>query len=137
MGIWKIYDYVGWDGENDILNWSKSLQSGNLGRLNRKIKMLEDNGPDLGPNLLAGPIKGYAHIYKLKVRGNVQLRPLLCYGPLDNDIEFTFLKGAVEVGNEYSPKSAPSEAQIRRQEVIDDGKHDGKNRRCDHVKVGK
>ena len=51
------------------------------------------------PGLLAGPnIGGQAHIYKLRVKSNVQMRPMLSKGPLDNAAEFTFLARAIEVG---------------------------------------
>jgi len=130
---WKIYDYVDENGKNEIESWCRSLQKSDLGRLNRKLQMLEENGPNLGPKLLAGPIKGYPHLRKLCVRGNVQLRPLLCKGPIDNEQEFTLLKGAFEVGYEYSPAGALADADIRRQEVI----RNAPTRRCPHVKVVK
>jgi hypothetical protein len=133
MAAWLLFDYVDGAGANDFYAWSRGLQSEDLARLNRKIKMLEDNGPNLGPKLLAGPLKGYAHIYKLRVRGLTELRPLLCKGPIDYELEFTLLKGASEVGGQWVPASAPSEARTRRQEVI----NDADNRRCEHVKVSR
>ena len=132
MSYWHIYDYVDLNGRNDFKAWSRELQSPDLARLNRKLKMLEDNGSDLGPKLLAGPLKGFAHIYKLRVRGTVELRPLLCKGPVDNDREFTLLKGAYEVGSDWVPSSARQDAVARREEVIGDAE----NRRCRHIKVG-
>lgn len=131
MSDWYLYDYVGINGRNDFERWSEGLQKQELARLNRKLKMLEDNGPDLGPKLLAGPLKGFAHIYKLRIHGNVQLRPLLCKGPINSASEFTLLKGASEVGGKWFPVDARSDAVARRQEVI----ADPKNRRCPHVKV--
>jgi hypothetical protein len=92
--------------------------------------MLEDNGPNLGPELLAGPLKGYPHIYKIKINGRVALRPLLCKGPVNMESEFTLLKGAFEVGGKWQPPSAPSDAVTRRQTV-----ERNPNRRRDHVKV--
>jgi hypothetical protein len=133
MGEWKLHDYVDHGGVNDFERWSRTLQKEDLARLNRKIKMLEDNGPNLGPKLLAGPLGGYAHIYKLRIRGLTELRPLLCKGPIANETEFTFLKGASEVGGKWVPASARNEAQIRRQEVI----NDAHNRRCPHLTVTK
>lgn len=133
MAGWKLYDYVGHDGVNDFERWCRGLQSADLARLNRKIKMLADNGPNLGPKLLAGPLSGYAHIYKLRVRGLTELRPLLCKGPIINEAEFTLLKGAFEVGGQWVPGNARGEAQTRRQEVI----NDPNNRRCPHVTVSR
>jgi hypothetical protein len=128
---WALYDYVDAQGRNDFEAWSANLQKPELAKLNRKLKALEDNGPDLLPQMLAGPLKGYAHIYKLKINGRVALRPLLCKGPIDNEREFTLLKGAFEVGNRWEPPNAPSEAVNRRGYVI----ADPSNRRTPHVKV--
>jgi hypothetical protein len=131
MPLWKLYDYLRYDEVNDFERWCRGLQKSDLARLNRKLKMLEDTGPDLGPKLLAGPIRGYAHIYKLRIRGSVEIRPLLCRGPINNHSEFTLLKGAFEVGDKWAPASAPAEAKTRRQEVI----NAPNNRRCLHFVV--
>ena len=128
-----MYDYVDDGDANDFARWCRQLQSPDLARLNRKLKMLADNGPDLGPKLLAGPLKGYAHIYKIIVNGRVALRPLLCKGPIDNDHELTLLKGAFESDWEWVPSNARETAVIRRQEVIDDSDA----RRCDHKLVSR
>jgi hypothetical protein len=130
MANWRLFDYLDVGGYNDFENWSEGLQKPDLARLNRKLKMLEDNGPNLGTGLLAGPIKGYAHIYKLKINGRVALRPLLCKGPIDNEREFTLLMGAFEIGSAWQPPNARSEAVTRRDTVIATPK-----RRCNHVKV--
>ena len=127
---WKLYDYIDSQGNNDFKDWSKGLQKPELAKLNRRLKALEDNGLGLLPQMLAGPLQGYPHIYKIKLNGKVALRPLLCRGPIDNDGEFTLLKGAFEVGNQWVPTNARGEAVIRRQEVIDNQK-----RRTPHVKV--
>jgi len=113
---------------NDFAEWCRELQRPDLARLNRKLKMLADNGPDLGPKLLAGPVKGYAHIYKIIVNGRVALRPLLCKGPIDNNHEFTLLKGAFERDREWVPPNAREVAVGRRAEVI----NDPNTRRCPH-----
>lgn len=128
---WNLFDYVDHHGRNDFKDWSEGLQESERAKLNRRLKALEANGPALLPQMLAGPLKGYPHIYKLKMNGRIALRPLLCKGPINNDVEFTLLKGAFEVGNAWQPPTAPSEAVTRRDEVI----ADSKNRRVQHVKV--
>lgn len=133
MGGWKLYDYVDAGGANDFAAWCRELQRPDLARLNRKLKMLADNGPDLGPKLLAGPLKGYAHIRKIIVNGRVALRPLLCKGPIDNDHEFTLLEGAFERDREWIPANAREIAVERRQEVI----CDSNARRCPHEVVSR
>jgi hypothetical protein len=127
---WRLYDYVDAHGNNDFEAWSRSLQKPELAKLNRRLKALEDNGPALAPQMLAGPLSGYPHIYKLKMNGKIAVRPLLCKGPINNDTEFTLLKGAFEVGNQWQPASAPGEAVERRGIVVKDAK-----RRTPHVKV--
>jgi hypothetical protein len=133
MGGWKLYDYVDAGGTNDFAGWCREIQRPDLARLNRKLKMLADNGPDLGPKLLAGPLKGYAHIHKIIVNGRVALRPLLCKGPINNDPEFTLLKGAFERDGEWVPSKAREIAVDRRQEVI----NDSNARRCPHEVVSR
>jgi hypothetical protein len=127
---WTLYDYIDGQGNNDFVAWSKDLQKPELAKLNRRLKALEDNGPALAPQMLAGPLTGYPHIWKLKINGKIALRPLLCKGPLNNEIEFTLLKGAFEVGYQWQPASAPGEAVNRRDIVLRDAK-----RRTPHVKV--
>jgi len=109
------------------------LQKADLGRLNRNLRMLKDNGTDLGPKLLAGPIRGHAHIYKIKINGTVALRPLLCRGPVDNSSEFTLLLGAFERDWKWIPPDAPSVAEARRKEILSDPR----GRRCPHEQVDK
>ena len=107
-----------------------ALDKGYLGRLNRKLKALEDNDPGLLPNLISGPIKGHPHIYKIKLGGRLALRPLLCRGPINNNAELTLLIGATEKGFQWEPRNAPETAEVRRQEIMNNSQ-----RRCDHVKV--
>jgi hypothetical protein len=125
--MWKLFDYVNEHGVNEIARWTRGLEKIQRIKLNQKLDMLQQHGPDLPPQLLAGPIFG--HIYKLKVKGNVQLRPMLCKGPVDNDEEFTLLLGAIEIGDQldHSPEEA---AQIR--EIIIANPF---WRRCDHERI--
>jgi hypothetical protein len=130
MGAWRLYDYVDNRGLNDFEAWSRGLEKPDRARLSQKLRMLETVGPELPPQLLAGPIKGQSHIYKLRINGRVALRPLLCKGPISNDEEFTLLKGATEVDRKWEPRNAPFAAETRRQEILRDP-----TRRCNHVRV--
>lgn len=104
---WKIFDAVGRNNVSNIVIWiaKERLTKRDIGQLNQKLDMLEQNGPDLPPNLLAGPIKSKrnkrlpSHIYKLRIFTDRMLRPMLCKGPLDVAKEFTMLLGAIETGN--------------------------------------
>lgn len=124
----KLYDYLDNRGVNDFQSWSLTLQTRDRARLSQKLLMLEKVGSNLPPGLLAGPIKG--HIYKMRINGQVALRPLLCKGPISNDEEFTLLKGASEKDRKFIPLNALDIAVTRREEIIADP-----TRRCDHVRV--
>jgi hypothetical protein len=128
MTEWKLYDYVDNRGINDFERWSLGLQSSDRARLSQKLGMLQKLGPDLPPQLLAGPIKG--NIYKMRINGRVALRPLLCKGPINNDAEFTLLMGATERDRQWQPRNAPATAVVRRTEIVADSA-----RRCNHVRV--
>ncbi len=131
MAGWILYDYVDQRNVNHIEQWTKGLEKKYRAMLHRKLKALEDETEQgLLPKLFDGPLKGYPHIYKLKIGGKVKLRPLLCKGPIDNDDELTLLIGATERGWQYNPKNAPAIAEERRKEILNDNE-----RRCNHVKV--
>lgn len=123
----EIYDYVDAAGHNLIAEWSKEQQKVQRAKLNAKIDMLNLYGEELFPEVLTdSPIRG---IRKIRVKGNVQLRPLLCRGP-HGDTEYTLLMGAKEVGDKFDPKDAPQTADVRKAIVAGD-----KNRRCKHERV--
>ena len=130
MPGYQLYDYVDSRGINDFKDWSKRLESGYRGVLHRRLKALEETEPGLVPGLLEGPIRGYRHIYKLKIGGKVKLRLLVCKGPIDNDNELTLLMGATERDWKFEPRNAPAIAEARRQEIIENPQ-----RRCNHAKV--
>jgi hypothetical protein len=117
---WKIFEFLDHRGQGVIEVWLKRarIQKEGRQRLNLKLALLTQAGPDLPPGLLAGPIDG-GHIYKLRVKApRVQLRPLLCRGPIDNDSEFTLLLGATERDWELVPEDAPQRAEDNRQIII-------------------
>lgn len=113
---WELYDYVNRQGINEIAEWTLSLQKLQRKKLKAKLNMVMQAGTDLPPQLLAGT--GTPHIYKLKVQGNPKLRPLLCKGPIDNNIEFTLLIGAKEIQFGYEPADALMKAMNNREEII-------------------
>lgn len=93
----SLYDYIDEGGENVILSWRSRLTARSKAQFDSKLHMLEISGPNLGPKLLAGPIKKTGHIYKLIIHADVMLRPMLCKGPFEMNTEFTLLIGAKEV----------------------------------------
>ena len=81
----------------------------------------------INTKLLAGP--SHTHVYKLVIHGDVMLRPMLCKGPINNDTEYTLLRGAVEIGGEL-PNGAPEQAEEHREIIISNP-----NRRCSHERI--
>ncbi|MEK6787939.1 MAG: hypothetical protein AABY68_03200 [Pseudomonadota bacterium] len=126
---YKLFDYIDASGKNPFKEWTEGLQKRDRAKLNQKLDSLEKHGEGLYPYLLTGsPVAG---IQKLRVRGNVELRPMLCHGPIAHDTEFTLLCGATEVGGELEPANAPNKADERKAEVG----ADPENRRKDHERV--
>jgi hypothetical protein len=115
---YQLYDYVLSNGTNDILEWARSLQPAERGKLNNKLDMLAIHGPHLRPHVLAGT--DAPGIQKVRVRGSVELRPLLCEGPVSVNIEFTLLAGAKEIGSVLRPKGVLEVAMNRKAEVLAD-----------------
>ena len=126
--MFKLYDYIDHDGNNDIKTWTLALQKVERAKLNAKLDMLEKLGSDLFPHVLTDtPTLG---IHKLRVKGKVQLRPMLCKGPINNDSEFTLLIGAAERDSRLVPIKADEKANERKAMIIENPK-----RRCTHERV--
>ncbi len=123
--IFSLHEYVDGRGQGTITSWRDGLQRRAQARFNDKAKLLREEGPTVSTELLAGPIKDatrkYRHLYKLRIQvGGVQLRPILCKGPIDKTTEFTFLMGAFEVGGKWNPRNSCAKANKRRVAIIDD-----------------
>jgi len=130
---WRLYDYLNQRGDNEVADWTRGLQKSDRARLNQKLDMLERYGIDgLPPKLVAGPLGGHRHIYKLRIDGSVAMRPMLCKGPIDMNREFTLLLGATERDRVLDPMDAPRRAEQRRTEIIANP-----TRRCNHERVAK
>jgi hypothetical protein len=120
--MWSIYEFLDDRGDRILSVWFRKEKIQKKARIlfDQKVDLLEKYGPDLPPELLAGPVAG--HIYKLKVRAHgVQLRPHLCKGPLSNENEYTFLCGAIERDGELDPWDVADRAEVNRQVVLGDG----------------
>ncbi|MCH7518978.1 MAG: hypothetical protein IH964_08115 [Candidatus Dadabacteria bacterium] len=127
---WKLYDFVDDDDGNEFKDWSEKFfkrQKKLLALFNQKLDMLEQNGTDVGPNLLT-PTKS-KHIMEIVINGEIALRVLLSKN-LKNK-EFTLLYGATERDSKYVPEDALERAEERRQKIISNPQ----NRRCLHEPV--
>lgn len=111
----ELYDYVDAAGVNVIAEWTKGLQKKERGKLVSKLDLLREHGSELFPQMLTGT--DTPGILKLRVHGNVQLRPLLCDGPIEIGKEFTLLLGAKEVGSKLVPADADRLADINKTAV--------------------
>src|SRR4051812_19664973 len=114
MPKWIIYEYLHPQHGNLMTPWVKGLQPRERAKLDQKMDALYDHGTSLIPGMLTPT--GTPSILKLRVRGQVQLRPMLCEGP--GDMCFTFLMGAKEVQDDYEPKGAPATAALYRSDLF-------------------
>ena len=124
-----IYDYLDENNVNVVKEWIlKNVQKKQRIKLNQKIDALSLHGLTLIPNILTGTHIG--GIQKIRVKGNVQLRPLLCihHGKI---VEFTFLNGGKEVGGDWQPVNAVEIADLNKTSLLTDMA----NRRIIHVRV--
>ena len=118
---WDVYEFLDSRMQPVIVAWVRKERIQKKARilLDQKIDLLREHGPDLPPGLLSsGPIDG-GHIYKLKVRGPVMLRPLLCKGPFRMKEEYTLLHGAIE-RDDVLPPGDIAQAETNRQVLIGD-----------------
>ena len=118
---WSIYEFLDERGQRVLVIWFRRERIQKKARIlfDQKVDLLAKYGPELPPELLAGPVDG--HIYKLKVRARgVQLRPHLCKGPLNNHTEYTFLCGAIERNYELEPRDVVERAERNRRAILDD-----------------
>jgi hypothetical protein len=69
-------------------------------------------------------------IYKLRVHGDVMMRPMLCRGPHRIEREYTVLLGAIEKDRKLRPTDWKTTAAQHREIV-----HQQPARRCEHERV--
>jgi len=128
---YRLFDYVNPAGINEFKAWTEGLEKVQRAKLNERLDKLEQHGDGLLPQVLSPT--HVAGILKLRVHGNVQLRPLLCRGPVRVRHEFTLLMGAKEIGDKWSPLDAPERAEHKKNEI----KANPERGRRDHERVGK
>ena len=130
MNAIYLWDYVDGTGRNLIVEWltADRISLRDRAKLNQKLDSLLRIDFDLAvqTKLLARVGK---YILKLRVFGEVQLRPMLCQGPIDLHGEYTLLAGAREVGGKLRPENVVALALDRRGHITVDG---GNKRRCKH-----
>lgn len=89
------------------------------GKFQAKIDLLELGGPELSQGFLTStPIA--RDIYKMKIHGPMQLRPMACKGPIREDSEYTILLGWIERNDARVPHEVKEKAQANRRIVLAD-----------------
>jgi hypothetical protein len=63
---WRLWEYSS-GGDRIISDWQ--LQVKPRAKLMQRLHFLRNLGPDVPPELISGPINGYPHIRKMKVKG--------------------------------------------------------------------
>lgn len=117
--------YVHNDGHVPFYEWvDKKVPKAQRIKLTRQLDRLHLNGEVLRNDPLADC--GVNGLSKLKVRGNLQLRPLLCvfygdnYHINKNDLCYVFLVGAFEKDSKYVPDNAREIALNYKKNICDD-----------------
>jgi len=114
MSEWIIYEYLHPERGNLMQAWADRLQRKERAKLDNRLDSLSKHGTDLIPGIVAPT--GVPSILKLKIQGQVKLRPMLCEGPGAGC--FTFLLGAIEIQWDYEPANAPQTAADYRQDLL-------------------
>lgn len=116
---WTFKCFKSSSGTNEIRKWLRALPEKDQAKIDARIRQLEILKTLREPYVK--PLTGYAGLFEIKVfSGNVQYRPIGCYGPERR--EFTILFGAIEKGNRFEPRNAPDTAYARSQ-LIDKEEH--------------
>jgi len=127
LNLWPVYDFLARRGSNLIKERGDGLETVERAKLNAKIDLLRMNGADLSPELLSDT--NIPTIKKIRVKGRVAVRLMLCRGPIHVHDEFTLLMGAVEKDRKLIPSNAEGIAEERRLVVIAT-----QSRRTEHVR---
>jgi hypothetical protein len=118
-----LWDFLRGPNRNEMQSWASREKLGvrERAQLNQKIDMLERVGFDLACSVgfLAGTSGDFNHIFKLIVKSQRMLRPMLCRGPMEPNREVTFLCGAIEKDFNLHPPDAAGRADEHRRIVLD------------------
>ena len=82
------FEFVDRRGAGVLTDWR--LDARQRRALERKLRLLEHADRRLAEGSILYKTKTPG-IWEVEIRGNVQLRPMACFGPLGPDVEVTFL----------------------------------------------
>ena len=127
-----VWDYLQGPDRNEMQSWARKEKLGvrERAQLNQKLDMLERIGFDMACHLafLAGTSGEFNQVFKLVVKSQRMLRPMLCRGPADIQSEVTLLCGAIEKDFQLVPASAAEQADRHRRNLLSDGAAASKRR---------
>lgn len=120
-GYWTLRDYVAASGVNEIHVWLNGLPVRAKAKVNWRLAELEAMRQFVRPltgRLHTGDCEG---LYEVRVDvGNVQYRPIFCYGPGGRDV--TILYGAIEKDDKFVPPTACLIARRNRLYITERGR---------------
>lgn len=114
----SVYCFKDDDGSVPFIEWTETLETIQLSKLNQKLDALNINGESLRPQVLTDTDE--PGIFKIRVHGNVQLRPLLCRTP--DGTGYVFLVGAKEIQGKLKPKDVLATAVEYKKKLYQDFK---------------
>ena len=109
------FEYVDRRGSGIISDWS--LEKRQSVALNTWLIRARRFDRETALNTLIFTCRPLRGIYYVKIRGEVQLRPRVCLGPVDEEHELTFLERVRKKGGRETPERRSSRAPERRREV--------------------
>jgi len=113
---WLFFEFVDHGGRRELQTWVGNMQP----RVAKEVAATMKAKLEIARKLpllrfpLFAQLAGEEGIIEMRFKAaGTQWRPLGCYGPGDQ-MSFTFLVGAKEVGGAFVPRSAPGSAGDRR-----------------------
>jgi hypothetical protein len=129
-----LWDYLHSPERNELQEWAKGEKLGvkERAQLNSKLDLLERIGFESAcvHKYVTGTSGDHNHIFKLIVKSQRMLRPMLCRGPLNTYGEVTLLCGAIEKDYKLHPPNAASRAEEHRGLILDGVKIGHERRVC-------
>lgn len=111
MAVWQIYDHIDARGHNVIEDWLDSLNPKARAKVHAKFIALRQYGGTLPTTMLSDT--DVPRIKKLRSRGRINWRILVCKGPINEGSEFTAIDAVQEKDNEMPAGSTARAARMR------------------------
>lgn len=112
-------DYLDQKRRNLIAEWLSDLPNRARAKVDQRLERIAGLKREEWPIIWTKPLRGVRGIFEIRLEsGNVQYRPLFCFGPKQRQL--TLLIGAIEVGGTFVPERSPQIAEERRAEIEND-----------------